>query len=85
MKRYSVARLHRPLRIDAKWDKYPWNEIPSLDLDHYMGEKPDHIPGVHAKLAYDDEAIYAIFRCWVKWSTEVFVGESTVFHGFFDR
>jgi hypothetical protein len=62
MKRYSVARLHRPLRVDAKWDKYPWNEIPSLDLDHYMGEKPDHIPGVHAKLAYDDEAIYAIFR-----------------------
>jgi hypothetical protein len=62
MKTYSVAPLTRLLLINAKWDKYPWNEIPALKIDQVMDDKPDFVPDVQAKLAYDDDAIYAIFR-----------------------
>jgi len=62
MNTYKVTRLSTPASVDAVWEKAPWNDVPSLEIKNYMGDKPDHIPNVLAKLAYDDNAIYVIFR-----------------------
>ena len=58
---YKVEKISEPVQINAKWDKLPWHNIQPLKINNYMGEKPDHIPTVLAKLAYDEDAIYVIF------------------------
>jgi len=60
--RHEVTRLAKPPAIDADWDKEPWAGIQPMFIDRYMGKKPTHIPTVQAKIAYDDEALYVIFR-----------------------
>ncbi|MCP4284233.1 MAG: diguanylate cyclase [Gammaproteobacteria bacterium] len=48
--------------MNAVWDKVPWNGIKALQLTHHMGERPEHFPFTEAKIAYDNFAIYVIFR-----------------------
>lgn len=59
---YTVPQLQYPLRLDASWEKDPWNQVPALHLRHFMGELPDHFPQVAVKLVYDPERLYVIFR-----------------------
>lgn len=59
---YTVTRIDEPVRIDNRWEKEPWNRIPSLRVDNHMGEEPEHRPVVEVKAAYDNEAIYVIYR-----------------------
>lgn len=59
---YMVTRLTQPVEINSVWDKDPWNDIPALHLNNYMGDKPDHRPDVHTKVAYDENAVYVIFH-----------------------
>lgn len=60
--RYEVKRISSPPEINAVWDKMPWSEIEPLQLKEYMGDKPGYIPFTQAKMAYDDFAVYVIFR-----------------------
>ena len=69
--RYEVPRLgatqysagkETSLTIDADWNKVAWQNVKPLELTHFMGERPQHFPRTQAKLLYDDEAIYVIFR-----------------------
>ena len=60
--RYAVHRVAEPITIDANWDKPPWRKIEPLELANYMGQRPRHFPRTQAKLAYDDQGIYVIFR-----------------------
>ena len=48
--------------IDADWEKPQWQQIEPVRLGFYMGDEPEHIPGVEAKVAYDSDNIYVIFR-----------------------
>lgn len=61
-----VARLKSPPPYDpeiaSNWDRAPWRRLPELTLDHAMGEKPAHQPRVAAKLGWDADALYVIFR-----------------------
>lgn len=59
---YPVHRLAEPITIDADWNKGAWKAIQPLELTYYMGSRPEHLPRTQAKLAYDDHAIYVIFR-----------------------
>jgi len=59
---YEVKRTDDPIPIDADWDKPAWRNIAPLELTYYMGDKPEHMPRTQARLAYDNEAIYVIFR-----------------------
>lgn len=54
-------QINRP-RGDAHWNKSPWKEMPSQPIENYMGKKPDHFPRAAVKIAYDDLAIYLMFR-----------------------
>ncbi|WP_155907627.1 carbohydrate-binding family 9-like protein [Lunatimonas lonarensis] len=59
---YRVKPIPGPITIDADWDKAIWKEVEAVELTHYMGEKPLFSPITHAKLMYDSEYIYGIFR-----------------------
>ena len=59
---YDVYKTTQPITIDANWHKGVWKNIPALDIALYMGDKPEHRPQTEAKLLYDDQAIYVIFR-----------------------
>ncbi len=60
--KYNVDKLKTAPLINAEWNKAPWNSIKALDLNQYMGERPSHFPSSQAKVAFDDDAIYVIFR-----------------------
>ncbi len=59
---YEVHRLTQPMTIDADWDKPVWQAVQPLTLGYHMGDKPAHLPNTQAKLLYDGEAVYVIFR-----------------------
>ena len=57
-----VKHLSSAIDINAAWDKEPWRSIESIELTYHMGDYPEHFPNVHVKLAYDEQAIYIIYR-----------------------
>lgn len=59
---YTVKKLNQPIKVDSQWNKAPWNEIEPLLLSQYMGEEPTHRPRVLVKVAYDQQAVYVIFK-----------------------
>ncbi len=59
---YKVKKISEQPEINAVWDKMPWKEIEPLQIKNFMGDKPGHLPFTRAKLAYDNDAIYVIFR-----------------------
>lgn len=61
-KSYSATKLDEPFSIDNLWNKKPWKGIEPLELDHYMGTEPFHRPKVQVKVAYDEDALYVIYR-----------------------
>lgn len=58
---YQVNRLEGEILIDGVWDKPIWENVPTVEITHYMGNKPQFLPSTFAKLLYDDENIYGIF------------------------
>lgn len=61
-KTYKVARLEGEMKIDADWNKPQWQGAEPVTLENYMGERPEHFPRTQAKLMYDDENLYVIFK-----------------------
>ena len=61
-KEYLVAKLKKPLKIDANWDKAQWRKIETIKIENYMGTVSPFKPTVEAKMMYDAENVYLIFR-----------------------
>lgn len=59
---YMVARLKKPMAIDANWDKKEWKNVTPLDITLIMGDNPKFKPATQVKMMYDDENIYVIFH-----------------------
>jgi hypothetical protein len=59
---YSVSRLQQSMTIDGNWDKPQWRDIQALTIDNFIREKPRFRPVAQAKMTYDDENVYVIFR-----------------------
>lgn len=59
---YKVSRLKKALKVDANWDKSQWKNIKSIKIDKYMGKISAFQPQVQAKMAYDKDNVYVIFR-----------------------
>ncbi|MDT0677184.1 carbohydrate-binding family 9-like protein [Autumnicola musiva] len=59
---HTLGKLTQPVEINNDWYKSPWEGIEPLEVKKYMGPKPVHKPRVQAKMAYDKEAVYVIFR-----------------------
>jgi hypothetical protein len=59
---YNVVKLDRPMKIDANWDKDQWKQIETVKIEKHMGDLPKFEPVVEAKMMYDDNNVYGIFR-----------------------
>lgn len=59
---YLVTRAENAPEINAVWEKESWKKIPAVSLDNYMGERPVHFPKTNAKVSYDDDHVYVIFK-----------------------
>ncbi len=60
--KYKVQKISMQPEINAVWDKMPWSRIEPIQIKQFMGDKPEHFPFTQAKVAYDNTAIYVIFR-----------------------
>jgi hypothetical protein len=58
----KVAKLAAAPKLDGNWDQAPWKDIQPELIGNFMGKKPEHLPKTQVKIAYDDEALYLIFR-----------------------
>jgi hypothetical protein len=62
---YEVVRTKKPIKIDADWDKKQWKRVKSIAITNYIREEVDRPvfrPEVHAKMVYDKDNLYIIFR-----------------------
>ena len=59
---YNINKIPDPISIDSKWDKSTWKNIDSLAISSDNGWGPSYKPRTEAKLSYDDENLYVIFR-----------------------
>jgi hypothetical protein len=59
---YKVVRLEKILKIDGIWDKPEWQTVDAVELKYFMGKIPKFQPIVKAKMMYDSNNLYIIFR-----------------------
>jgi hypothetical protein len=60
--KYIVNRTTQVFKPDGNWNKQQYARTKVLNLGNFMGEKPRHFPQVEARLVYDDNSIYVIFK-----------------------
>ena len=61
-KKHTVSRATQRPELAGNWDGKVWSDVKAIELKEYMGEYPEHFPKTQAKLLYDDEFVYVIFR-----------------------
>src|SRR6266542_1924808 len=74
---YTVKRLKKAMKIDGNWNKAQWRSVETIKLTNYMGQIPPFRPTVHAKMMYDKDNLYVIFRvndCFVRSVIEEYNG-----------
>lgn len=59
---YKVTRLTQSMPIDANWDKKQWQDVEPIEITNYIAEIPPFRPKTTAKMVYDDENVYVIFK-----------------------
>jgi hypothetical protein len=59
---YRAVKLKESIRIDGNWDKKAWQASDILRIEHPMGDIPKFTPVVEARMAYDRDNAYVIFR-----------------------
>ncbi|WP_276358898.1 carbohydrate-binding family 9-like protein [Daejeonella sp. H1SJ63] len=59
---YKVSRLKKAMPVDANWDKPQWKKVKTIKIEKYMGAIPPFKPQVEAKMMYDQDNVYVIFR-----------------------
>ena len=59
---YIVVKSETPVKIDGDWNKNEWQNIEALNINNRMGDEPLFTPTVQAKMMYDNENLYVIFR-----------------------
>lgn len=59
---YKVSKVSGSIVIDGDWNKEVWKGIKPLVINKHMGDEPAHRPKVLSKVAWDDKALYVIFK-----------------------
>lgn len=59
---YKVKKLQKALKIDGNWNKEQWKNIEVIAVSKHMGPTPKFVPTVEAKMTYNDENVFVIFR-----------------------
>ena len=50
------------MKIDGNWNKVAWKNIETIKIETYMGTVSPFKPTVEAKMIYDTDNVYVIFR-----------------------
>ena len=61
---YKVVRFEDALPIDGHWDKAEWQSAETLELTHFMGEKPAFSHRVQARMMYNQQYLFVIFQVY---------------------
>ena len=59
---YEVVETKEPIKPDANWDKEQWKNVKPVTITNYMGDIPAFKPKVQAKMVYDNDNLYIIFK-----------------------
>lgn len=59
---YKVSKLNKSMKIDANWHKAQWKKIKEIPIRNFMGKLPAFQPVVTAKMMYDAENVYLIYK-----------------------
>lgn len=59
---YKVLKAAAPIKIDGNWNKTEWKHIKAININNYMGTIPAFHPVAAAKMMYDKENLYLVFR-----------------------
>ncbi|MEH6682032.1 MAG: carbohydrate-binding family 9-like protein [Sediminicola sp.] len=59
---YRVKKSKKAIQVNGDWNKDSWKSVKPILLTHYMGKIPEFQPTVHAKMSYDKDYLYLIFR-----------------------
>ena len=59
---YQVKKLKGNMNIDAQWDKAQWKKIREIPIARFMGDLPAFQPIVKAKMMYDKDNLYLIYK-----------------------
>ena len=62
MKTYTIYKTAVKPALQAQWDVGAWQHVPALAIDHFHPRSSPHHPKTEAKLLYDDDNLYVIFR-----------------------
>lgn len=60
--RYVVRRTGRRPELDGEWDVPVWMRAEVLEVGHFHPASSDHRPLVQARMLYDEEGLYGMFR-----------------------
>lgn len=59
---YNIKRLKHAIKIDGNWEKPEWKKVKSIEIKNFIRLEPKFRPLVQAKMMYDSENVYVIFR-----------------------
>jgi hypothetical protein len=59
---YKVKKLKGSMKIDANWEKAEWKKVKEIPILNFMGQIPAFQPVVTAKMMYDAENVYLIYK-----------------------
>ncbi len=59
---YKVRKFNGTLKVDANWDKVQWKKVKEIPIVNFMGKMPAFQPIVSAKMMYDKENLYLIYK-----------------------
>lgn len=74
---YSVNKLKQPMKIDGNWHKDQWKIIKDIGIKNFMGRVPHFWPSVQAKMMYNDENLFIIYRvkdCYFNYTVQNYNG-----------
>lgn len=60
--KYNVQYTKSEPETKGAWNGATWQGVPILDVSNFRPESSSHRPQTHAKILYDDNGIYCIFR-----------------------
>jgi hypothetical protein len=61
-KKYQINKASVVSQITGDWNGPAWGGVEVLDINNFMGAEPVHKPKTQAKVVYDANYLYVIFR-----------------------
>jgi len=59
---YTIRRAAATPRLDGDWDSPLWKRAQTITIDRFRPESSDHRPVTRARVLYDAEQLYVMFR-----------------------